>query len=104
MFLTEWQLQQDGDWNVRVPHFLAYECEQNKDQERRGFLIIATVMSSMAADIASPVERLLRSDRRDEVDEFLKNWRKSLQQIADESEPWVAARVRGFLGTIDRKR
>jgi len=100
-FLTEWQLQQDGDWNVRVPHLLAYECERIEDQERRRLLLIATIMSSMAADIASPVERLIHTKRK-EANEFLTNWRETVQQIAHESEPWVAARARGFLGTIDR--
>ena len=101
-FLIDWQLQQDDDWLVRVPHFLAFECENTNDADRLELLLTGTIVSSMAADIASPVLRLLAGSKRTEVASFMDKWRQATRQIARVSEPWLAARIRGFLGTIER--
>ena len=100
-FLTDWQLQQNEEWLVRFPQFLAFECENAKEPERRDFLLSATTVSAMAADIASPVVRLLVGPKRTEIVRPFDIWRQTTREIARDSECWLAARVRGFLGTIE---
>jgi hypothetical protein len=100
-FLTDWQLQHDEEWLLRVPHIFAFECENASEQERRELLLFATAVSSMAADIASPVMRLIVGSKHAEIAGQFETWRKTTRDIARESEPWLAARVRGFLGTLE---
>lgn len=100
-FLTDWQLQHDEEWLLRVPQILAFECENANEQDRRELLLFATIVSAMAADIASPVVRLLVGSKQAEIASQFETWRKTTRDVARESEPWLAARVRGFLGTLE---
>lgn len=100
-FLTDWQLQHDEEWLLRVPHIFAFECENASEQERRELLLFATAVSSMAADLASPVVRLIVGSKHTEIGSQFETWRKTTRDLARESEPWLAARVRGFLGTLE---
>lgn len=99
--LTDWQLQQDEEWLVRLPQLFAFECENANEPERRDLLLSATTVSAMAADVASPVVRLLVGPMRAEIAGQFDDWRQTTREIACDSEPWLAARVRGFLGTIE---
>lgn len=101
LFLTEWQLQQDEDWLIRLPQLFAIECDNAKEPERRRLLFAATSYSAMAADVASPIVRLLVGPKRTELTGLFDDWRQTTREIARESEPWLAARIRGFLGTIE---
>lgn len=100
-FLTDWQLQQDEEWLVRLPQLFAFECENANEPERRDLLLSATTVSAMAADVASPVVRLLVGPKRTEIAGQFDDWRQTTREIACDSEPWLAARARGFLGTIE---
>ncbi len=100
-FLTDWQLQQNEEWLVRLPQLFAVECENATEPERSDLLLSATTVSAMAADIASPVLRLLAGPKRMEISDFIDNWRQTTREIARNSEPWLAARVRGFFGTVE---
>lgn len=100
-FLTDWQLQQDEEWLTRLPQILASECENTKVPERRDLLLCATIVSAMAADVASPVVRLLVGSKRTEIARQVDEWRLQAREIARGAEPWLAARVRGFFGTIE---
>lgn len=100
-FLTDWQLQQDEEWLVRLPQLFAFECENAQDPERRDLLLSATTISALAADVASPVVRLLVGPKRTDLQSRFDAWRQSAREIVLGSEPWLAARARGFLGTIE---
>ncbi|WP_397570424.1 hypothetical protein [Schlesneria sp. T3-172] len=100
-FLTDWQLQQDDEWLVRLPHFFAFECEKAAEPDRKELLLAGTFVSTMAADIASPIVRLLAGAQRSEFAGLINNWQQTTREIARGSEPWLAARVRGLLGTIE---
>jgi hypothetical protein len=100
-FLTDWQLQQDDEWLVRLPQLFAFECENANEPARRELLLSATAVSAMAADVASPVVRLLVGPQRIEIASQFGEWQRTTREIACDSEPWLAARVRGFLGTIE---
>jgi hypothetical protein len=100
-FLVDWQLLQEDEWVVRLPHVFAYECTNATDPERREMLLVATMISSLASDIASPVVRLLSGPHRLENIALIDKWRQTARLIGHNSEPWLAARIRGFLGTID---
>ncbi len=101
MFLTDWQLQQDEEWLMRLPQLFAVECENAKEPDRRELLFSATAYSAMAADMASPIVRLLVGPKRTELTVLFDKWRQTTRVIAHDSEPWLAARVRGILGTIE---
>jgi hypothetical protein len=100
-YLTDWQLQQDEEWLVRLPQFLAFECENAIEPERRELLFFGTVVSAMAADVASPIVRLLVGPKRVDFANSFDHWRQTTRELARDSEPWLAARVRGFLGTVE---
>lgn len=101
MFLTDWQLQQDEEWLTRLPQLFAFECENAKEAERRELLFSATAFGAMAADVASPIVRLLVGPKRTELTGLFNKWRQTTREIARDSEPWLAARIRGFLGTVE---
>lgn len=100
-FLTDWQMHQDEEWLTRLPQLFAFECESCKESNRRDLLLSATIVSAMAADVASPVVRLLFGPNRREIAGKFDEWRRETREIARDSAPWLAARVRGFLGTIE---
>lgn len=102
LFMTEWQLQQTDEWQVRVPHFFAHECETAEQADRRKLLFCATLLSSMNVDVFGPVERLLTGSRRVELIPEAKEWIETLTRIARVSEPWVAGRIRSMAGSISR--
>ena len=100
-FIVEWQLQQEEEWLVRTPQLLAIECESSQEENRRALLLWATCVSSLAADICSPLLRLLAGPHRAAIGDKLNNWAQSARLATRTSEPWLAARIRGFLGTIE---
>ena len=100
-FFIDWQMQQADEWLVRVPQIFAIECENAVDADRRELLLSGTTVSTLASDVASPFIRLLSGPIRRELSTRLDDWRRTTRLIARESEPWVAGRVRGFLGTIE---
>jgi len=100
-FLIDWQLQQNEEWLLRLPHLFAFECENSVEPERIELLLSATIYSAMAADIASPVVRLLVGAKQPDIVSQFEVWRRIARDIARDSEPWLASRVRGFLGTLD---
>jgi hypothetical protein len=100
-FLIDWQLQQNEEWLLRLPHLFAFECENSVEPERIELLLSATIYSAMAADIASPVVRLLVGAKQPDIVSQFELWRRIARDIARDSEPWLASRVRGFLGALD---
>lgn len=100
IFITEWQLHQDDDWAIRVPHIFAFECERSETPERQELLFTTTLFSSLTVDIAGPALRLLNGGKVEKCFEWAKYWRNLFESISGHCEPWLAARIRGFLGTI----
>ncbi|MEZ6061724.1 MAG: hypothetical protein R3C19_15355 [Planctomycetaceae bacterium] len=102
-FIVEWQLQQEDEWLIRTPQLLAIECERSQESDRRELLLWGTCVSSLAADVCSPVLRLLSGRHRTAFREKITNWGHSARLATRNSEPWLAARIRGFLGTIENQ-
>jgi hypothetical protein len=102
MFLTEWHLQQHDEWSTKLPHLLAFECERAVNEDRRRFLFAAVLVSALTADIASPVIRLLVGPNREFYKAEMNVWLEQLRAVVDLSEPWLAMRLRGLLGSVDQ--
>ncbi len=101
-FLGEWQLARRNEWRVRLAHIFASLAETCDDQNRKAFLFELCLRSSINIDISSPIERLLSSEQKSEFLNFAKLWEDRLNYIADNSVPWVAYRIRGFLARIQQ--
>ena len=100
-FLSEWQLGRSDCWRVRLAHVFAVEAELSNNEERRAFLFEVCLRASINVDIASPVQRLLVSEHRDEFLPRAKKWKDVLGYVAYNSTPWAAYRIRGFLAKIE---
>ncbi len=74
--------------------------ERADSPERRDLLFAMTVFSSLASDVASPVAQLLRGPHGAALREPWIQWRDRLQAVAAQSEPWVAAKIRGLVGAL----
>jgi hypothetical protein len=99
-FLSEWQLARQDEWRVRLPHLIAFEALECIDAVRTTSLFEWCVRCSLCVDIASPIVRLLTSDRRSDFVLLAQQWTKQLGYIATNSEPWAAYRIRGFVSKL----
>ena len=102
-FIIDWQLRQKEEWFLRVPHILAAECERSLDPERQELIFSATIVSSLACDSCSAVQRLLVGADRSRFVQMIRAWSNSTRQITMDSEGWLTARIRGFLGELEPK-
>ncbi len=100
-FIIDWQLRQEEEWFLKVPHILAAECERSSDPERQELIFSAIIVSSLACDSCSAVQRLLVGTDRSRFVQMIRGWSDSTRQIAINSEGWLAARIRGFLGELE---
>jgi hypothetical protein len=100
-FVIDWQLRQEEEWFLKVPHILAAECERSSDPERQALFFSATIVSSLACDSCSAVQRLLVGTDRFRFVQMIRAWSNSTRQIAMNSEGWLTARIRGFLGELE---
>jgi hypothetical protein len=59
------QLRNKGKWYEQLPHLYAFPCEElRQDKNKRKLLFAFTVISSLAADSVSAIDRLLKSGDR----------------------------------------
>lgn len=100
--LGELQKRQKKKWVIQIPHILAYALEQTDDKEQAGLLINSIYLMSVNSDLASPIQRVLNSEWRTEMEDLLKTQRDNLNFLTKHSEPWIGARSRAILALISR--
>jgi Tfp pilus assembly protein PilF len=100
--LEEFQQHQVGSWPVRLPHLLAFAVEEAPDGSRIEILGPEVLQMSINAGIASPIQRLVHSKKWAKGPSFLGQWRENLLNTAQQSEAWVAARIRATSATVSR--
>lgn len=89
------------DWRTATPHFFAQECLRAHDtQERRSALLLMTVVSSIAADAVSAVQRIVTSEHRAQLEEDLQYLREQLVAVHRVAPPWLAGRIRAVLSVL----
>tara|TARA_R110002167_G_scaffold22388_2_gene80262 strand:- start:1424 stop:6841 length:5418 start_codon:yes stop_codon:yes gene_type:complete len=100
--LGELQKRQEKKWVIRIPHILAYALEQTDNKEQADLLINSIYLMSVNSDLASPIQRVLNSKWRAEMEDLLKDQRDNLIFLTKHSEPWIGARSRAILALISR--
>jgi hypothetical protein len=98
---TEIQVHHGGRWISHLPHYYAAACENaSEDPERQGLLFDFTVLSVLASDTVSSLDRLLRGEKRQEFGQSALDWRQRLEHCQAVSTPWIAARIRAILASL----
>ena len=99
--LIEIQLRTKGKWNEQLPHIYAMFCEElGQDKEKQKLLFAFTIISSMAADSVSAIDRLLKSKNRFDYQENVIHWRKKIELTFQLVPEWCRARLRAVLASL----
>lgn len=89
------------EWRSYLPHFLALTCEELAgDTERKRMLFAYTVVSSIAVDSVSAVERLLTGAHRRDYEDFVKKWRERIERLTPLAPAWISARLRAMKAVL----
>ena len=97
--LLELQPRVNEEWFYSLPHYFACACELATG-ERKDTLFTLTVVSSLASDTVSAIQRLMSSEQRKELMQNAANWRKRLLVALTFSPGWLAARLRGVIAVL----
>jgi hypothetical protein len=100
--LSEFQQRAMNSWAIRLPHLLAYVIEQTDDPLRVSLLSTAVLQMSLNGGVASAISRVVSSNKWPEWRASIATWHENLAEVAQHSEPWIAARIRGVSATISR--
>jgi hypothetical protein len=87
-------------WTWSVPHVMAAAYEEGSDVERRKLLFGFTVLSSIATDTVSAIQRLVHGEQRQTTRDSVDYWRLRLSTAFDRCPPWVKARLRATLAAL----
>lgn len=99
--LTEIQLRSRGKWNEQLPHIFATACEELRENNKKKQLLFAhTIISSLAADSASAIERLLKGKNRFDYQEDVEKWRLKIEHTFPLVPEWCRARLRATLASL----
>ncbi|HTB84984.1 MAG TPA: hypothetical protein VK742_15115 [Candidatus Sulfotelmatobacter sp.] len=83
------------------PHLLGRLAEKaHQKTERQKILFLFTILSSIAGDTVSGVERLLKGHYRNDFGQEAEFWRMQFTRIMQLSPPWAAARIRPLIGSL----
>jgi hypothetical protein len=99
--LDEIAVSKGDKWAWEVPHLVAAACEKAEDPERQKQLFAHTILSSLAADITSPIRRLARGGSRHKLIEEVAFWRDRITEIRDLCPPWLQARFRAMMAALN---
>lgn len=100
--LSEFQQRALAAWMSRLPHLLAYAIEQIDDTSIVARVSTAIIQMCNNGGVASPILRVISSNKWSEWRKSLAIWHENLAEVAKYSEPWVAARVRAVSAVISR--
>lgn len=97
----ELQCRHGAKWISHVPHYYALGCEMVlNDEDRRRSLFAFTVMSCVAGDSVSAIQRLTTGSHRQDISEECDLWHERLSGALRIAPGWLAARLRGALSVL----
>jgi hypothetical protein len=70
------------------------------DPERQGLLFDFTVLSAIASDTVSSLDRLLKGEKKQAFGQSAREWRQRLEHCQAVATPWIAARLRAILASL----
>ena len=59
-----------------------------------------TVLSALASDTVSSLDRLLRGEQKQAFGQSALEWRQSLEHCQALATPWIAARIHAILASL----
>jgi len=99
--LNEIQLRTKGKWDEQLPHLYATLSEElGEDEEKRKLSFAFTVISSLAANSVSAVDRLLKGKGRFNYQEEVGYWRRKIEYSIPLIPQWCRARLRAMLASL----
>jgi len=98
--LNEIEGRYQEKWAYNLPHFYALECEERKDEKRKGYLFACTVHSSLCGNTTSGIEKLLKGENKYHYHDYIENWRARLEDSHKWAPEWVKARIRPVLAVL----
>ncbi|MFL5330042.1 MAG: hypothetical protein ACJ8C4_14145 [Gemmataceae bacterium] len=100
--LAEFQFHQQGEWQLRLPHLLAFALGRSLSPDRAEKLFASVVIMSICGGSGSPLRRSFESRWKSGFVTSLDGWRRQLRIVSQHSEPWIKARIRAILSTVSR--
>jgi hypothetical protein len=94
------QVSNQDKWFTLLPHYLAELCEKAENDERRRYLFLCVVHTSLASDTVSAVRRLLRGSQKGKFVETTKEYRDKVESMWAQYPPWVQGRLRGLFANL----
>lgn len=99
--LLQIQGTKDEKWRSHLPHFCAMACEEtSSDRDRQKMLFACVLLSSIAGDTVSAIQRLLHGEKRHEFAEDVREWRERLLGVQRTAPGYVAAKIRPALAAL----
>ncbi len=99
--LHEIQIRTKGKWDEQLPHVYAFLCEELHDNKEKQKLYFSfTVISSLAADSISAIDRLLNGKNRFDYQDEVIHWRKKNEIAIPRVSELNHARFRGMLANL----
>jgi hypothetical protein len=99
--LHEIQIRNKGKWDEQLPHVYAFLCEElHEDKEKLKLYFAFTVISSLAADSISAIDRLLKGRNRFDYQDEVKQWRNKIEHSMPYISELCRARLRGMLANL----
>lgn len=86
-------------WFSHYPHFIADLCESVEDEGRRRQLFLYVIHTSLAADSASAIQRLLDGKHKADFSKVIASYRRHVENMWKHYPPWVQGRLRALLAS-----
>lgn len=90
----------EHDWLMYLPHFLASGCEKAHSSDSKRHLFGYTVVSSLASNSVSAIERLLKGSTRRAYEEYVNEWRQRIENLSPIAPAWIRAKLRAIKSVL----
>lgn len=90
----------EHEWIIFLPHFLASVCEKTHSIDNRRHLFGYTVVSSLASNSVSAIERLLKGNNRRAYEEYVTEWRQRIENLSPIAPVWIRAKLRAIKSVL----
>lgn len=95
------RIRTKGKWDEQLPHLYATLSEElDEDKEKRKVSFAFAVISSLAANSVSAVDRLLKGKDRFNYQEEVGDWRRKIEYSIPLVPHWCRARLRAMLASL----
>lgn len=97
--LREIIIQHAGNLSYSIPHYIALECE-NAKEDKKEQLFAYLIYMSLAGNTVSAIKRLLSGNNKYLFKELTDTWTDHFKNLIDWSPDWIKGRIRYILTAL----